>query len=380
MTNTESSSPEPKLSQKPKEEQPVQAQAAVAKQSVPLEVPDTQQVKLGRAEVKTGGKLYLAGEYAILEPGQKALIQYIPFHLEAVISPASQYQIQSDLFDYVVGLEPDENYGLIQDSIQVMEEFLREEGLKLSPFDLAIRGQLGKNGVKYGLGSSGSVTLLVIKALAALYDYDLTADLAFRLASLVLLKRGDNGSMGDLAAIAHQGLVLYQSFDRARVRDQYRQHGLMATLDLDWGYEIHPVKPGRQLDFLVGWTQKPALSKSMINLVKKRITPAFLSDSKQAVEDLERALVTGDQDQIVHYMHTSCHLLNELSPQIYTEELRSLKISQAGLDAVAKVSGAGGGDCGIALSFNQDSSQKIEERWSKKGIETIFQGRLGHYD
>ena len=355
-----------------------QVEAPVLEAQRPVNVKEVRVKEAG--PIQTGGKLYLAGEYAVLEPGHKALIQFVPFYLEASIQAQETYRIQSDLFAYAVGKEKDENYALIQEAVDLMEDYLQGQGYRIQPFHLDIQGQLGQNGVKYGLGSSGSVTLLVVKSLAALYGLELSADLAFRLASLVLLKRGDNGSMGDLAAISHQGLVLYQSFDRARVRSILLEEGLERALASDWGYEIELLEPSLDPDFLVGWTQKPALSSSMVQLVKKHITPDFLAASTQAVEGLEAALLEGNQEAIIDQVHASCHLLNELSPQIYTEELRGLKISQAGLDAVAKVSGAGGGDCGIALSFSDQASEKIKERWSKKGIQTIFQGRLGHYD
>ena len=57
----------------------------------------------------------------------------------------------------------------------------------------------------------------MIKALLALYNLSIDQDLLFKLASAVLLKRGDNGSMGDLACIVAEDLVLYQSFDRKKI-------------------------------------------------------------------------------------------------------------------------------------------------------------------
>ena len=50
------------------------------------------------------------------------------------------------------------------------------------------------------------------------------------------------------------------------------------------------------------------------------------------------------------------------------------------LKAVAKSSGAGGGDCGIALSFDQDSTTLLKKRWADLGIEPLYQERMGHDD
>ena len=166
-------------------------------------------------QVQTGGKLYLAGEYAVLTPGCGAVIQFIPIYLSATIQEANTYQLVSDLFGYKVDLTPNKDYALIQETIQLMEEWLKDQGIAPKPLDLHLRGTLGEEGKKYGIGSSGSVVLLVIKAMAALYEIDLSPDLLFRLAAVVLVQRGDNGSMGDLACIAYEDLIYYQSFDRA---------------------------------------------------------------------------------------------------------------------------------------------------------------------
>ena len=42
---------------------------------------------------------------------------------------------------------------------------------------------------------------------------------------------------------------------------------------------------------------------------------------------------------------------------------------------MAKSSGAGGGDCGIALSFDSKASQILVERWQAAGIEVLYKER-----
>ena len=105
-----------------------------------------------------------------------------------------------------------------------------------------------KDGRKFGLGSSGSVVILTIKAMAAFYQLKLSSDLLFRLAAVVLLKRGDNGSMGDLACIAYEQLVYYRSFDRMAIRQRLLGTSLLEILKQDWGYEIKPIQSCFYLD------------------------------------------------------------------------------------------------------------------------------------
>ena len=63
-----------------------------------------------------------------------------------------------------------------------------------------------REGKKFGLGSSGSVVVLTVKALLALYDVSVDQNLLFKLASAVLLKRGDNGSMGGHCLYCGRGI------------------------------------------------------------------------------------------------------------------------------------------------------------------------------
>ena len=330
--------------------------------------------------VKTCGKLYWAGEYAILEPGQLALIKAIPIYMKAEIAFSENYCIYSDMFDFAVDLTPNPAYSLIQETIALVNDFLADRGQTLRPFSLEIRGKMEREGKKFGLGSSGSVVVLVIKALLALYNLSIDQDLLFKLASAVLLKRGDNGSMGDLACIVAEDLVLYQSFDRKKVAAWLQEESLATVLERDWGFSISQVQPGLECDFLVGWTKQVAVSSQMVKQIKQNIDQNFLTSSKATVVTLVEALEQGHAEKIIEQVETASQLLEGLSPDIYTPSLRQLKQASQDLLAVAKSSGAGGGDCGIALSFDAQSTETLKNRWANLGIELLYQERIGHDD
>lgn len=330
--------------------------------------------------VKTCGKLYWAGEYAILESGQLALIKAIPIYMKAEIAFSENYRIYSDMFDFAVDLTPNPDYSLIQETIALVEDFLVYRGQALRSFSLEIRGKMEREGKKFGLGSSGSVVVLVIKALLALYDITVDQELLFKLASAVLLKRGDNGSMGDLACIVAEDLVLYQSFDRKKIAAWLEEENLATVLERDWGFSISQVQPGLECDFLVGWTKQVAVSSQMVKQIKQNIGQNFLTSSKATVTALVEALEQGNAEEIIKQVETASQLLEGLSPDIYTPSLRQLKEASQDLLAVAKSSGAGGGDCGIALSFDAQSTETLKNRWADLGIELLYQERIGHDD
>ena len=330
--------------------------------------------------VKTCGKLYWAGEYAILEPGQLALLKAIPIYMTAEIYASDVYRLYSDMFTYSVDMRPDSSYALIQETVALVEEYLTDQGVDLQPFSLEIRGKMEREGKKFGLGSSGSVVVLVIKAMLAFYERLADRELLFKLASAVLLKRGDNGSMGDIACIVSEDLVLYQSFDREKVADWLEKEDLQAVLARDWGFSIRSVEPALKFDFLVGWTKEVAVSSHMVKQIKNNMNASFLQSSKEIVANLVKALEVGQEETIIDLLEQASQLLEGLSSDIYTPSLRQLKDASRDLKAVAKSSGAGGGDCGIALSFDQDSTTLLKKRWADLGIELLYQERMGHDD
>lgn len=330
------------------------------------------------ARVQTCGKLYLAGEYAVLTAGQPAIIKAIPIYMTGEIQAASAYRLTSDMFEHSANLESDPDYALIQETVGAMNTYLLALDYQLQPFSLKISGKMERDGKKFGIGSSGSVVILTLKAMAALYELDLEPELLFKLASYVLLKRGDNGSMGDLACIAYEDLIYYRSFDRELIRKRMDKVDLLQLLAEDWGFEIRSIKPRLAMDFLVGWTKQPAISKDLVNQVKSAISESFLTGSRTQVDALERALLAREKLAIQSSLEKASQLLERLSPAIYTDRLKVLKEAAEGLNCVAKSSGAGDGDCGIALSFDVTSSKQLIQAWQAAGIELLYRERMGH--
>ena len=326
--------------------------------------------------VKTCGKLYWAGEYAILEPGQLALIKAIPIYMTVEIKASNVYRLYSDMFSYSVDMRPDSSYALIQETVALVEDYLTAQGVDLRTFSLDVRGKMEREGKKFGLGSSGSVVVLVIKAMLAFYERPAERELLFKLASAVLLKR----SMGDIACIVTEDLVLYQSFDREKVAQWLAKEDLQTVLARDWGFSIRNVEPALKFDFLVGWTKEVAVSSHMVKQIKDNMNSSFLQASKETATSLVKALEVGQEDKIIELLNHASLLLEGLSSDIYTPSLRQLKDASRDLKAVAKSSGAGGGDCGIALSFDQDSTTLLKKRWADLGIELLYQERIGHDD
>ncbi len=66
---------------------------------------------------------------------------------------------------------------------------------------------------KYGLGSSGAVTVATVKALNLYYQMDMDRLTQFKIAALAHLAVQGNGSCGDIAASCYGGWIAFQPFD-----------------------------------------------------------------------------------------------------------------------------------------------------------------------
>ena len=127
---------------------------------------------------------------------------------------------------------------------------------------------------------------------------------------------------------------------------------LVTVLERDWGFSISQVKPNLECDFLVGWTKEVAVSSNMVQQIKQNINQNFFKFlKKKTVAALVEALEQGKVEKIIEQVETASQLLEGLSADIYTPSLRQLKEASQDLHAVAKSSGAGGGDCGDCFEF-----------------------------
>ena len=99
-------------------------------------------------------------------------------------------------------------------AIRLTEKYAKEKGYHLSFYDMKVTSELdNSNGRKYGLGSSGAVTVATVKALNEYYQLGLDLMTQFKLAALAHLDVQGNGSCGDIAASCFGGWIAFSTFD-----------------------------------------------------------------------------------------------------------------------------------------------------------------------
>src|SRR5699024_6562191 len=108
------------------------------------------------------------------------------------------------------------------------------------------------------------------------------------------VKTQGNGSGADIAASTYGGVLEYTSFQAEWLLKEIEQTpNIVELMEKEWKYlSVHVAAFPSEIDFVVGWTGKPASTKSLVNDVlqlrhtAKEQYEAFLACSEQAVEKI----------------------------------------------------------------------------------------------
>ena len=342
------------------------------------------------------GKLFIAGEYAVLEPGHPAILVAVDRQVSVTVSGSegADVVIDADLCAAGARLQRrsgglgavDEQQALdslthVVSAIEVVDRLLAEQRMDAPPIQVSIRSRLHRDGTKFGLGSSGAVTVAVVDAVAAYCGMELSPDTRLRLAMLATVRCDPVSSGGDLAASVSGGWISYQAPDRAAVRDMVERRGIRETIRAPWpGYEVRRLPPPSQLALEVGWTGQPASTASLAGRLATQkwqgstSQRSFLARSDECVRASIRALERADDDELLRQVRGARQVLADLDEEvrlgIFTTELTALCDAAEAVGGAAKPSGAGGGDCGIALldATAEREIARLREEWTARGV------------
>ena len=347
---------------------------------------------------KAPGKLFIAGEYAVVEPGHGAIVAAVSRYLTVTIDKATNVGtlISTQNPDVVVEwtrknelfhAKGDHPYKLVEEAILVAEQYVRESGKATDAlYSLSITSELddAKRGIKYGLGSSGAVVVATIQAVLDFYETPRTPLLVYKLSVLTNLRLSQRGSFGDIAASSFGGMVYYTSPDRNGLLEQLQTKSIKELCDAEWkDLTIEHLPEIPNFTLLVGWTGQVSITDSLIQATEEKRKVAtdsafykeFLKKSHAIVEDLQSAWNNQDIPALQEGIRANRALLNEFAQvmqlEIETPALQTLCNLAEKVGACAKTSGAGGGDCGICFTQNETQRQQIETQWAKAQIQVL---------
>lgn len=338
--------------------------------------------------VKAPGKLYIAGEYAVVENGYPAIIVAIDQYITANISESENNvgvihskQYENDKIEWVYDnnqikpLKDNSSFNYVISAMKTFETYVKELNINHKLYNIDIDSNLNsEDGKKYGLGSSAAVTVATIKALNELYGLHLSKLQIFKLAAIAHLSIQGNGSLGDVAASSFGGWIAYSSFDKKWLANQTTLKDVMAQ---SWPHlMIEQLTPPSDLELLIGWTGTPASTSNLLKSVESSSNvdryKQFLVKSKLCINKMINGFKNKDIAVIKNQIKENRNIIVELASftgiDIETSKLKRLCEIAEEYNGSGKSSGAGGGDCGIAIVEKQSPIKDIESKWTENGI------------
>ena len=381
-----------------------------------------------QVQASAPGKLYIAGEYAVVD-GSAAIVaavnRYVTVkvydeNLPALSQEGRKYYgvIVSEKENYkpifwtrssdgsieILGYE---KYAYVLAAMRVIDSYASEcfaPNMDRKSYNLHISSELddAKSGRKYGLGSSAAITVATVRALCKWYGLKPDVPTICKLSLIASSMVKKSGSGGDVAASSCGGWILYRAYDREWLESEL---GLIKSGESDFSkllrkkwprLEFKRINVSKTLKLLVGWTGSPASSAQLVSSVESSVVSSvessvsseiahsftyqdFCNQSEVCVQKLAKSLEESSLEESELNNISACfaqnrELLQKLSVLTGTI-IETPKLTQLIEDAIlagipAKTSGAGGGDCAIALTtiYEKNRIESMKSAWESHGI------------
>lgn len=332
------------------------------------------------------GKVFVAGEYGVLVGGP-AIVAAVGRRVRCRVGleqGTGSWRIRGGGRSHTGTLatppaEVESEVRFVAAAASVAARFL---GLDAGDLTIETESELDRREAKRGLGGSAAVTAATVAAVfrAAGRGTD-ESDLAERTALGVEAHRlaQGSGSAADVVAATVGGLVLVSDLDVARVPES------LAACDGTTHVRFERLSLPRSLSLEVVATRRPAASgpraRRFLDAAMRApqsmagaTVIAWCESLRRTVLALAAACREDDATEAIAATAQAGRLLERLGAlaglPILTEELRTAARIAQESGAIAKVSGAGGGDCAIAI-VPATGRSTLRDAWSRAGLEPL---------
>lgn len=353
------------------------------------------------------GKLVLLGEYAVLEENVPAIVtainKKIYCHIsesDKIIFTSKRINISKIQFEYknkkmrlLTDVPEIDVLSFSKNAMEITLRYLEEKGYELKKFEINILSDLSNRyGIKFGFGSSAAVTVSIIGAILYLHGVEVNKDanreIIFKLGAISHFLSQGSGSGLDVAASTFGGMFVYKSYTSEWMKNRLKNlNSVTEMVSEPWKFFYYE-KINFLIDFFlcVGWTGKSASTKYLLEQVRTKVKnsdsieniefyKSFLKTSSNLVNLFVHGILNNKREMINKAVALNRNLLRELSKrsevQMETEGLQLLISIAKKLGFEAKFSGAGGGDCGYAVVFDEKNQKFLKNAWQKYGIEPV---------
>lgn len=372
--------------------------------------------------VRAPGKLMLSGEWSVLELSVPCIVLAVNRYVNVTIKEAKgitinaqdlnikgiQAKFRRNHLNYIGRTTEIERNKLFfaKRAIEMALRYLADKGARLKGFEISTDSEITavklRNGstTKAGFGSSAAAVVAIVAAILKLHQEEISSlkarETIYKLSCIAhYLAQDKIGSGFDVASSTYGGALIYKRFDPEWLTEQVqRDKKISDIVESKWkNFEAKPLTLPTDFTLCVGFTGYGASTKNLVlkmNAFREQEEDRYweiIDKIKRTTQKLVEAIRKNKKEDILRLLSKNRMLLKELSEasgnNLETKELTGLIETANELGASAKFSGAGGGDCAIAVCFDEVTKRKIEEAWkerrlypldvkvSREGVETI---------
>ena len=301
--------------------------------------------------VSAPGKLFLAGEYAVLDGGT------------AVVTAVDRRAVGR----FVPGAEP--SSPVVAEAVHLTRGHLQGNGVVLPAGAVEVdTAAFSGEGGKLGLGSSAAAAAVAVGAtlLAGGHDPESEPAIAFALADRAhRAAQGGRGSGADVAAAVYGGVIAYR-----RDMGPWEEPAGIRELAPAAGVEIVAFHAGEPRPTIDAIRAVEALAARDRPRYKRHMTAI-----DRAASDFLVAWDAGDAAGVIAAAAAAGEALAALGADadlpIVTPPFAAAAALARELGGAAKPSGAGGGDVGVAFLTDQDAAATFRVRAPHIGVEIL---------
>lgn len=354
--------------------------------------------------ISAPGKIFISGEWAILKKGNPGIVSAINKRAFANIKESRDNNIHIKIQNFgIKNIEAEFKRGklifkkrlnkkqhkelsFVKNAIEITLRYLKSwKPFRLVPDTKELYVKINKRKEEIGLGSSAAVVVATIAAILKIHNMSITKRenkyKIYKLAAIAhYLSQGKVGSGFDIAASVFGGIFIYKRFDPSWLRKQLqRNREIREVVNAKWpGFYYRKLTIPRGLHLIVGWVGKSASTSTMVKKVyrwqakNKKEAKKIFDHLAAIVRKIVQAWREKDKERIMRLMKKNEELLRLLTEEskvdIETKKLREMSDIANQNGGAGKLSGAGGGDCGIAIAFDKKISNKIKKGWQENKI------------
>ena len=350
--------------------------------------------------VSAPGKLMLAGEWAVLE-GYPCIVTAVNRRVHCQIEEKDPTEsIEIELKDFNINSKAlfannrltiisgdNEKLKFAKAAVEIALQYVtKPKTFGLVTWNEKTEIKKGNGTKKLGFGSSSAAVVAIISAVLTFHGIGIASVpekiRVYKLAAIAHYRaQGKIGSAFDIAAATFGGVITYRRFDAHWLEEQLKSNSLRGVVNKRWPqFSAEAINLPKGTNLLVAWSGKEASTSGMMqkmNQFRENDPKAYkniYSNIGYLVEDLIDAIKENDKEKILKLLNENHLLLSELTKKsgvdIEIKELRKLH-DIASKYGAGKLSGAGGGDCGIGVCFSSATADKLRRAWSAGSLNII---------